>query len=82
MSGSQRAITCKEAFVYSTLEGTYLEDAPALPKPPAHAPLALRWSGPVLWTPIHPCNSQQIVVGANELVLSCRSSSNESVKGH
>ena len=28
MSGPQRAITCKEAFIYSTFEGTHLEDAP------------------------------------------------------
>ena len=82
MSGPQRAITCKEAFIYSTFEGTHLEDGPGSPKPAAHAPLALRRSGPVLWTPTHPCYSQQIVAAANELVLSCRSSSKESVKGH
>ena len=28
MSGPQHAITCKEAFIYSTFEGTHLEDAP------------------------------------------------------
>ena len=47
--------------------------APAPPKPPAHAPLALRRSGLVLWTPSHPCNAQQIVAAGNELGLDCRS---------
>ena len=47
----QRGITHTKALVYFTLEGTHVEDAP---KPPTHAPLALRRSGPVVWTPSHP----------------------------
>ena len=73
VGGPQRGINCKEAFVYSTLGVRTAKMAPAPPKPPAHAPLALRRSGLVLWTPSHPCNAQQIVAAGNELGLDCKS---------
>ena len=82
VSGPQREITCTKAFSHHAMESAHHEKMPVgLPKPPTHAPLALRRSGPVLMTPSHPCTAQQIVTAANELALSCRSShSNGSVK--
>ena len=52
------------------------------PKPPAHAPLALRRSGLVLWTPSHPCNAQQIMAAGNELAWTPEVGCVESVDGH
>ena len=70
VSGPQRGINCKEAFAYPRARRRPAEGPP---KPPTHAPLALRRSGLVLWTPSHPCNAQQIVAAGNELGLDCRS---------
>ena len=52
------------------------------PKPPTHAPLALRRSGLVLWTPSHPCNAQQIMAAGNELAWTPEVGCVESVDGH
>ena len=71
VSGPQRGINCKEAFAYPWARRRPAEGPP---KPPTHAPLALRRSGLVLWTPSHPCNAHQIVVAGNELALDTRRS--------
>ena len=52
------------------------------PKPPAHAPLALRRSGLVMWTPSHPCNAQQNMAAGNELAWTPEVGCVESVDGH
>jgi hypothetical protein len=68
VSGPQRGMTCTKALAAMRWRERIRTSkmSPGPPKPPAHAPLALRRSSLVVWTPSHPCNTQQIVAAGNE----------------